>query len=94
MNTGRAKKMRRHLASLGHNLTTKLWNQALKEMKQQKSKDWMKANVSKRLVVLYKKQRLNESLYDFRARRRNSNLRKRLGRMGLGFKKMRKLKHE
>ena len=89
MNSGRAKKIRQMLnrQSLPN---PKLWNRAYKVIKRGWKKQWLKANVPKAFVILFPKKRKNEDIYDFKKRRKKINERKRISRMGIGFKKIRR----
>ena len=71
----------------------RLWNRAYKVIKKGHKQRWLKANVPKMFMVMFPKKRKNEDIDDFRKRRKKSNKLKRIRRMGIGFKKMRKLKH-
>lgn len=93
MNPGRAKKIRQMLNLRGIP-NPRLWNRSYKVIKRGHKKLWLKANVPKVFVVQFPKKRKNEDIDDFKKRRKKSNERKRINRMGIGFKEMRRLQHE
>ena len=90
MNSGRAKKIRGML-NLQSIPNPKLWNRSYKVIKRGHKQRYLKANVPKMFIALFPKKRKNEDLDDFRKRRKKSNKLKRIRRMGIGFKKMRRI---